>query len=91
MAKTKHVIKVQSEKRNVEAPPAPQKSAEKITCVLPLSCCPSCGSAKREDYHNVRRLPFGGITPDGRAYTHVIWRRTRCLDCGQARDDKSFE
>jgi hypothetical protein len=55
------------------------------------SACKACGSIERESYFNVRRLDYAGTTPDGRPYTQVVWRRTRCTACGQVRDDKSFE
>ena len=55
------------------------------------SRCRVCGSTERSPYSNVRRLDHAGLTPDGRPYKQVVWRRTTCLKCGQARDDKTFE
>ncbi len=57
---------------------------------IAVSRC-GCGSTRRAPYSNVRTHDCPGETPDGVAYSRVVWRRTRCLDCGQARDDKSFE
>jgi hypothetical protein len=55
------------------------------------SRCRACGSTERSPYSNVRRLDHAGLAPDGRPYKQVVWRRTTCLKCNQARDDKSFE
>jgi len=46
--------------------------------------CPSCNSTDREPYSAIiREMEHGGEAPDGKAYTHVVWRRTKCRDCGQ--------
>ena len=55
------------------------------------SRCEKCGSGERENYINKRTLPLSGRTMDGRLYTSVTWRRTRCLKCGQWRDDKTYD
>jgi hypothetical protein len=66
--------------------------AEKLPVnIVERSRCKKCGSVNRAPYFNVRRLDYAGVTPDGRTYKQVVWRRTRCLDCGQYRDDKSYE
>lgn len=52
--------------------------------------CPRCGSTDREPYHDVRAMAYAG-TEDGNAYTHVVWRRTRCQSCGQRRTDRFLE
>lgn len=59
--------------------------------VVKKSRCPKCQSTDREAYHNVRELAIDSVTPDGERYNRVIWRRTRCKNCGQVRIDKSFE
>lgn len=56
---------------------------------VPSAC--RCGSTEREPYFNKREVPINGVTPEGRTYNVVVWRRTRCKACGQQRDDKSFE
>jgi predicted Zn-ribbon and HTH transcriptional regulator len=70
------------------APPVSEKPH--VNLVEP-SACRVCGSTDRAAYHNVRTLDFPGETPDGRKYTRVVFRRTKCLACGQVRDDKSLE
>lgn len=50
------------------------------------SCCKKCGSTSRSDYEG-RPDEHEQLTD-----THInvtIWRRTRCLDCGQWRKDRS--
>lgn len=55
------------------------------------SRCPKCDSTDREAYHNVKELPSRGKTADGRNYNLVVWRRTKCKNCGQMRIDRTFE
>lgn len=50
-----------------------------------------CGSTRRADYHNVTRVYHAGELPDGTPFDTIIFRRTKCLDCGQARVDRSYE
>lgn len=54
------------------------------------SRCPTCGSTKRTAYHDKLEQDYAG-EHDGRPYTHVIRRRTECVDCGQHRVDHSYE
>ena len=49
--------------------------------------CKRCGSDRREKYRNTRKKQGAGITRDGREYNWIVWRRTKCVDCGQHRDD----
>jgi len=58
--------------------------------VLP-SRCPKCGSTKRQDYANKVVQEYSGLDPDGKPYTRIIRRRTKCLSCGQVRMDRTFE
>lgn len=53
--------------------------------------CPKCGSSSREPYYATITKAIAGVLADGRKYTHVVWRRTRCRDCSQQRVDKTFE
>jgi len=55
-----------------------------------LTSCPKCGSTERTEYSNTRSLPSCGVR-DGKPYNLVVWRYCRCLGCGQARVDKTFE
>lgn len=54
--------------------------------------CRKCGSTRRTAYHGTTTRAITGIDPTtGQPYTHVIWSRTACLDCGQHRMDKRSE
>jgi hypothetical protein len=55
------------------------------------SRCASCGSTRRAPYHRVTRQHFAGNTREGEPYNVIVRRHTRCLDCGQARVDRSYE
>lgn len=52
--------------------------------------CPKCGSTERSDYFGTVERSISGIR-DGQPHTHIIWRRTQCLSCGQLRQDRSYE
>ena len=41
----------------------------------------------------LQHLPaqLSGQTPDGKPFSRVIWRHTRCLKCGSSRIDKFYE
>jgi ribosomal protein S27AE len=58
--------------------------------VIP-SACPKCHCTDREPYFAIKRLETYGVTPAGREYTRVTFKRTRCKRCGQARVDRVFE
>jgi len=57
----------------------------------PSSRCIKCGSTRRADYRGITRQPHVGQLADGTKYNMVVWRRTHCLDCGQARVDRAWE
>jgi hypothetical protein len=64
--------------------PRGAKNEDRASAVSLPPACPSCNSTRREPYRNgvvVDRQLAGEI--DGRPYNRVVWRRTRCLDCGQ--------
>lgn len=69
-----------------------KKESPPVVVVEP-SRCTRCGSTARTGYSGTtevaRAIP--GETPEGKPYTHIVWRRTCCRDCGQVRCDKSFE
>jgi len=52
--------------------------------------CPRCGSTRRGKYVNTRKYQ-GGLTKAGILCTQVIIRRCQCTDCGQWRDERSYE
>jgi hypothetical protein len=91
MAK-KPSTKTQSAKPQATRTPAPLERKTKPPVVeAHATACPACGSTERVPYFNVRERAIAGVTPGGRPFTHVVWRRTRCTPCGQTRDDKTFE
>lgn len=57
------------------------------------SRCKRCGSSNRTPYQSdPTTLDYCGTDPiTGRPYNQIIWRRTACGDCGQARVDKCYE
>ena len=57
------------------------------------SRCKRCGSSERAPYtSDPVRQRFSGIDPvTKRPYTQIVWRRTKCLNCGQHRIDKCYE
>lgn len=56
------------------------------------SACPKCRSTEREPYFGAPlEQEFSGTRPNGQAYTHIVRRRTRCKNCGQARIDRTYE
>ena len=54
------------------------------------SRCKRCGSTRRSDYYGKTEQAFRG-EHNGRPFTHIVRRRTRCLDCGQLRIDRAYE
>jgi hypothetical protein len=82
-----------SEKRSGR--PKGAKTAERACCLELPAACPGCKSTRREPYRDgiVQTLDFGGEieTPEGpRPYNRVVWRRTRCSDCGQQLTVREF-
>lgn len=71
--------------------PAGSPNEQAVQTTVPISRCPKCGSTERVPYYNRRERAISGVTPDGHPYTHVVWRRTRCENCGQVRDDRTYE
>lgn len=58
---------------------------------VPSAACPKCKSTNRERYTSVRTMAIAGTLKDGTRYTHIVWRRTRCQNCGQRRIDRTHE
>jgi predicted RNA-binding Zn-ribbon protein involved in translation (DUF1610 family) len=65
--------------------------SRKVFVDVAASLCPKCGSARRERYHHIRRIPAEGFCSDGRPYSAIVLRYTTCSDCGQVRIDRTFE
>ena len=70
--------------------PRGAKNVTDIQTVI-LSRCKRCGSTERTKYGSPRIQEYAGILANGDRYTHIVRNRTRCLACGQARIDRSFE
>ena len=68
-----------------------RKREGKSVVIVPASRCEDCDSTRRTEYTNKRTHPYAGLDGDGRPFTAVVWRNTTCLDCGQARTDRTFE
>jgi hypothetical protein len=64
--------------------PKGAKTVDRASTISLPPSCPTCGSTRREPYRNgvvCDRREAGEIC--GRPYNRILWRRTRCLDCGQ--------
>lgn len=53
--------------------------------------CEKCGSTERTPYFNRHEQAIAGLDGEGDPYTHIIRRRTKCLECGQHRIDRHHE
>ena len=71
--------------------PVGSQTQEKPIVAVQLSRCPDCGSTERAKYSNRCEKELSGQTPDGKPFSRVIWRHTKCLTCGASRIDKFFE
>jgi hypothetical protein len=70
----------------------PQGSANvEATQIVDTPRCPTCGKTDRTPYRLVNSVNHGGMTSEGRLYTHVVSRRTSCTACSKVRIDKFFE
>lgn len=71
--------------------PAGAKTVDRdVVAVIP-GCCQKCGSTNREPYDKVLEREMGGRLNGGIEYSHVVWRRTKCRACGQARTERHYE
>ena len=55
------------------------------------TACPSCGSTARAAYWGKYEKNLNGTTPDGTVFDSIVYRRTKCEDCGQHRVDREFQ
>lgn len=80
-------------KKTTAAAKGRPKDSKNITtiAIAEPSRCPVCESTERAPYTNTTELDYAGMTSDGLPYTHVVWRSTHCLNCGQHRRDKALE
>jgi hypothetical protein len=69
--------------------PAGSPNREVDIVEAPASRCSKCQSTRRTAYQpNPIRKEIAGIDPVSGPYTAIVWRRTTCADCGQARIDR---
>ena len=61
--------------------------ADQVDAGLEVTQCRKCGSTRRSEYYNKRTLRVGNQMKDGVPFNRTTWRRTKCLECGQFRDD----
>ncbi len=84
-------------KRTAKKPTAnkPKRPHSQRTPVVDaaVTACPKCGSTERTGYNNKTEVEraIAGTTRDGRPFTHVVWRRTKCKECNQHRVDRCHE
>ena len=71
--------------------PPGAKNVERSVAWSTPSRCKVCGSTERDPYTKRTVQAYGGKTPEGLPYTHIVRRWTRCTGCGQHRVDMSFE
>ena len=79
-------------KRTSRGPGRPKGSTNADADVITVepSRCKRCGSTRRGDYYGKTEQAFQGVQ-DGLPFTHIVRRRTKCLDCGQVRIDRAYE
>jgi len=72
--------------------PAGAKTQKQVIVLRVNANCPGCQSTERTVTGKTRPdLEYGGVTVDDRPYTHVVWRRCICTDCGQVYIEQTFE
>jgi hypothetical protein len=70
--------------------PRGSKTVERDVIPVIPSACKRCGSTQRTPYDKVIERVMTGTIAD-KAYTHIVWRRTKCTSCGQARIERHYE
>ena len=81
-----------SGRRSANRPGRPKgsKGGTIETITVEPSRCPLCGSTRRSDYYGKTEQAFRG-EHHGQPFTHIVRRRTKCLNCGQLRVDRFYE
>jgi len=70
--------------------PEKSKTVKRDQCEVHPSRC-ACGSTERKPYTGTPHVQeYSGIN-NGKEYTHIVRRVTKCARCGQARRDLSYE
>lgn len=70
--------------------PRDKKLPDRDLVDVPASRCRVCNSTRRAFYERVDLVEGSGTDPQGKPYTAVELRPTSCLDCGQARIDRTW-
>ena len=70
--------------------PRDKKLVHRDLVDVPASRCSECNSTRRAFYEQVKLIEGSGTDPQGKPYTAVELRPTNCLDCGQARIDRTW-
>jgi len=86
-------IKTKNGKRHSSRRPGRPKgstNADADVITVEPSRCKRCGSTRRGDYYGRTEQAFQGVQ-DGLPFTHIVRRRTKCLDCRQLRIDRAYE
>ena len=80
------------ERHSQRGPGRPKGStnADADVIIVEPSRCRRCGSTRRGDYYGKTEQTFQGVH-NGQPFTHIVRRRTKCLDCAQCRVDRAYE
>lgn len=70
--------------------PQGAKTADRPVVDTVETRCSSCGSTERTPYHDKREVIGDGVAPDGKPYSAVTLRPTKCVTCGQHRIDRTY-
>ncbi len=84
-------VESKADRRRGRGRPIGARTEVKPVVTVESSRCPSCFSTERAAYSNTCPRELSGQTPDGKPFSRVIWRHTRCLKCGSSRIDKFYE
>jgi len=70
--------------------PKGSTNAEADVITVEPSRCRRCGSTRRSEYYGKAEQAFHGVH-NGRLFAHIARRRTKRVDCGQLRIDRTYE
>lgn len=71
--------------------PVGSKTEDRPVVTTILTRCLKCDSTDRVPYRAKNTIEGFGIAPDGKPYTAVNLRPTKCNSCGQCRIDREYE
>ena len=84
------MAKKKSAKKKRAGRPVGSKTQKHVAENSPSRCL-KCKSTERTPYSRTRVIESSGTDPRFGAYTHVVFRVTKCKGCGQARTDRTLE